>query len=163
MTMPVTTLGQHRRDPSPARATSSDSSGLRLAIAALAVAGMITLFLPWLTNGTTNRGAYALAQALRMLGALSGVWERMLYDAIVALPVLAALVVVACLFGKRRSAAILVSIEAALLLTASLIALVQLGGRADFGPWISATTASLCLVGAAKLMRMKGRSHVTQS
>ena len=163
MTMPLTTLRQRRLELSGTQAPSSGAVLVRLAIATLAVAGLITLFLPWLANGTTQRGAYALAQALQSVGALSSRWEHLLYDAVVALPVLAALVVVACLFGKRRAAAIFVSLEAGLLLVASSIALVKLGGRVDIGPWLGVATATLCLIGAALLMRIKGQSHGTHS
>lgn len=127
-----------------------------IAIALVSVVGLATLLAPWMASGTTYRSAYSLARALVAAGMLSGPWERVMYDCVVALPVLVALVCVACLFGRLRVAAALVVLENSILLALSVVAFMKLGGQTGIGPWLAGTAGTLGAVTAVLTLRMKG-------
>ena len=91
---------------------------------------------------------------------LNGAWERVLYLSLVALPVLVALVCVASLVGRVRLAAVLVTIEGALLIIASVFALQKLGAQADIGPWLGGSSGVLGAMTSGFIMIMKGQLHV---
>lgn len=91
---------------------------------------------------------------------LNGAWEQALYGALIALPILVALVCVATMFGRVHLGAFLVAIEGALLIIASLLALSKLGARADFGPWLAICAGLLGASTSGFIMIMRGQLNV---
>ena len=148
----------------PSRSNLFQSPIIKMSsLGAVALAGLGTLLLPWAATGTTNRSAFALAQALTAAGMLNGMWDRGLHDTLVAMPVLVAVVIVACIFGQSRVATVLIVLEFLVLFVASLVAIEELGGQADAGPWLATTLGALAAIAAVVAAQRKRSSLVNNS
>lgn len=131
-----------------------------LVIAVLAVLDWTTLLVPWVGAGTTHRSAYSFARAFAATGMLSGAWERVFYNFLIALPILVALVCAASLFARLYAAVILATLQDAVLIAASVMALVKFDGRTEIGPWLGGVLGIASVVISGVLMRVKGQPDV---
>lgn len=129
-----------------------------LAIAPVPVA-VVAVLLPWSESGSTARSAFALAHSLEGIGTMLPAWEEFALRASVALPVIVACSLAAAVLGRVRLSAALGVVTGTLVVSASILAIVELGSSARLGPWVGGIGCALAMVvGLIEIVRRSPRS-----
>lgn len=115
-----------------------------LAIAPVPVT-VVALILPWSVSGTSARSAFALVHALEGVSSALPGWERIGLRAAYALPVIAACALAAAVLGRIRLSALLGVVLGAVVVAASIAAIVQLGASARLGPWVGGIGCAIAM------------------
>ena len=130
------------------------------AIPAAAVLTLVTLFVPWSHEGSTDRSAYALAWAVERAGLVSTTEARVLVDALFGLPFIVGLTCAASVLGRLRVAAFLGALEGVVVVIASVVVLSQLRVDGDLGPWLGVAVGALTVILSIVLALWKKGLHV---
>jgi hypothetical protein len=118
--------------------------GLALVVVGLG-AGVVAASLPWLDTGGVSRSAFRLVRTVRELAVFERRRDQLAVQAVLALPPVLGVVIVAISLGRRRVAAFLALPAAVGLLGAGVVARRLTGA---VGPLVAAIGGAAALIGA---------------
>ncbi|MCU1494029.1 MAG: hypothetical protein JWO62_1793 [Acidimicrobiaceae bacterium] len=104
----------------------------------IALVAFSTVLFPWSLSGQTRRTGFGLAHATESAGLIPAMWARLALDAVYCLPALGGLACVAVLLGRAAPSRAFAGLVGAIVSTASIAVLLELGSGLEAGPFVGA-------------------------